>query len=127
MIALGIVVALPAAVSGLLYGVFLDRAMPVHPAGEAEAEAAAEGAPFPPAAEAGRRLPGVLLSLLPIVLPIALIAGDAVARAIAHTDIIAGDAATRTLRGPDLTAAILRAAEGGSAPYLAWVLEETRP
>jgi GntP family gluconate:H+ symporter len=115
MIALGIVVALPAAVSGLLYGVFLDRAMPVHPAGEAEAEPAAEGAPLPPAAEAGRRLPGVLLSLLPIVLPIALIAGDAVARAIAHADIIAGDAATRTLRGPDLTAAILLAAEGGSA------------
>jgi GntP family gluconate:H+ symporter len=118
MIALGIVVALPAAVAGLLYGVFLDRAMPVHPAGEAKGAPPAEGGAAPSAVvaeEAGRRLPGILLSLLPIVLPIVLIAGDAVARAVAHADLIAADAATRTLRGPELTTAILRAAEGGSA------------
>lgn len=112
MIGLGIVVALPAAVSGLLYGVFLDRAMPVHPAGE-PAEVAPAAAPL--AGSPDRRLPGVFLSLLPIVLPIVLIAGDAVARAVAHADLIAADASTRTLRGPELTTAILRAAEGGSA------------
>jgi GntP family gluconate:H+ symporter len=105
MIVVGLAVALPGAMAGVAYGAWLDRRMPVHPAGEPEA---------PEAVPAARRLPGVALSLLPILVPIALITADSVARAVAHRALIAADASTRGLRGAELTQAILHAASGGA-------------
>ena len=63
----------------LAYGVVLDRRMPLVPGGEAagrvrEAVARRDDA----------RCPALALSLLPILLPIVLITGDAVVKALAH-------------------------------------------
>jgi GntP family gluconate:H+ symporter len=112
MIALGAVVALPAALVGLAYGVFLDRVMPLVP-NEDEPEVAVEETPPPDVGE--RPLPGLTLSLLPILLPIVLITGNAVVQALAQRELIAADPAARLLRGDALELAILRAADGGSA------------
>jgi GntP family gluconate:H+ symporter len=112
MILVGLVVALPAATAGLLYGYLLDRVMPLVPKDEisgAPAEEAPTGAP------GERRLPSLLVSLLPIVLPILLIAGDAVVKTLAQRQLIAASPAARLLRGDALAAAIQKAAEGGSA------------
>jgi GntP family gluconate:H+ symporter len=109
MIAVGILVAVPSATAGLLYGVVLDRYRPAVPKLE-------DGRvdTLPPSTPAdGVRLPGLGLSLLPILLPILLITGDAVARTLAHRDLIALDPQARLLRGEALTDAILRAAQGG--------------
>ena len=115
MIAIGSLVALPAAVVGLLYGVFLDRRMPLRPHQD-DADVAPEemAPPAAPGAE-DRPLPGLALSLLPILLPILLITGNAVVKALAHQELIAGDAGARLLRGDALDLAILQAGSDGSA------------
>jgi gluconate:H+ symporter, GntP family len=106
MIVVGLAAALPAALAGVAYGKWLDRRMPVHPAAEPDGAS--------PPAPADRRLPGVLLSLLPILVPILLITADSAARAVAHRELIASDASTRALRGAELTRAIVEAASGGA-------------
>jgi GntP family gluconate:H+ symporter len=111
MIILGAVVALPAAITGLVYGVWLDRRMPLTPGGEASEEASGE---LPTAAPEEARLPGLTLSLTPIVLPILLITGNAVVKTLAHQQLIAADPAARLLRGGALNLAILQAGEAGS-------------
>jgi GntP family gluconate:H+ symporter len=113
MIVLGAVVALPAAIAGLVYGVFLDRRMPLAPGGEAAPEPS-EGEAAPAAGVDEARLPGLALSLLPIVLPILLITGNAVVKTLAHQELIAADAGARLLRGGALNLAILQAGEAGS-------------
>jgi GntP family gluconate:H+ symporter len=109
MIVLGAVVALPAAIAGLLYGIYLDKRMPLAPGGEVSEETEADA---PPTGE--RSLPGLALSLLPIVLPILLITGNAVVKTLAHQELIAADAEARLLRGGELNLAILQAGEAGS-------------
>jgi GntP family gluconate:H+ symporter len=113
MILVGSVVALPAAIAGVAYGVFLDRRMPLVPGGEA---ADGDGAPDEagPAAVDDAKLPGLTLSLAPIVLPILLITGNAVVQALAQRELIAADPGAKLLRGKELTFAILRAAGDGS-------------
>ncbi len=113
MIVLGAVIAFPAAVVGLAYGVFLDRRMPLAPGGESPAEAPEGDVPIPGGPDR-KQLPGLALSLLPILLPILLITGNAVVKALAHQELIAADAEARLLRGADLDLAILRAGESGS-------------
>jgi len=66
MVLVGLVVSLPAAVVGLLFAGWIERRMPVVP----QASAAAPGATGP--------LPGLVRSLLPIVLPVLLISSNTV-------------------------------------------------
>src|SRR6184192_1311358 len=70
MVLVGLVVALPAAAAGLLFAGWVDRRMPVVP----HASAAA-----PPATEP---LPGLVASLLPIVLPVLLISSSTVVQSM---------------------------------------------
>jgi H+/gluconate symporter-like permease len=75
MILIGALVALPATAIGLLYGTWLDRRMPV----EMRPLTVTHG-PDPEAdeavAESEKELPGLLVSALPIILPIILIASN---------------------------------------------------
>lgn len=75
MILVGALVALPATAIGLLYGAWLDRRMPV----EMRPLTVTHG-PDPEAdqavAESEKELPGLLVSALPIILPIILIASN---------------------------------------------------
>ena len=66
MVLVGLVVALPAAGMGLLFAGWVDRRMPVVP----QTAAAEPGATEP--------LPGLVVSLLPIVLPVLLISSNTV-------------------------------------------------
>ena len=109
MIILGAVVAFPAAVAGLAYGIFLDKRSPMVPGGEAEREDA-----IPPPSVDDARLPRLGLSLLPILLPILLITGNAVVKTLAHQELIAADAEARLLRGDGLNLAILQSGVEGS-------------
>jgi len=113
MIGVGILVALPASIAGLALGAFLDKRGPLEPRGEPveTAEAATSRGEEP------LRSPSLLVSLLPIVLPIALIAGDAAVKALAQHDLLAADPQARLLRGDDLTRALLAAGDlrGGAA------------
>ncbi len=75
MIMIGALVALPATAVGLLYGSWLDKRMPIEMRPltvthepDAEADEAV--------AESEKELPGLLVSLLPIILPIILIASN---------------------------------------------------
>ena len=120
MIVLGAVIAFPAAAAGLAYGVFLDKKSPMVPGGEDAAEPKDDDA-APPPADPGR-LPGLALSLLPILLPILLITGNAVVKTLAHQELIAVDAEARLLRGDALNLAILQAGEarGGLGAAFRW-------
>src|SRR3989441_9480208 len=71
MVLVGIVVALPAAGVGLLFAGWVDRRMPVVPRAPAAATVPAEAA-------APQSLPGLVSSLLPIVLPVLLISSNTV-------------------------------------------------
>ena len=66
MVLVGLVVALPAAAAGLLFAGWVDRCMPVVPQAAGAAPAATEP------------LPGLVVSLLPIVLPVLLISSNTV-------------------------------------------------
>jgi GntP family gluconate:H+ symporter len=114
MILVGAAVALPAAIAGLTFGTFLDRRMPLAPGGEGadKGDSREDGST---AAVDEARLPGLGLSLAPIVLPILLITGNAVVKTLAHRQLIAADAGARLLRGSELTAAILEAGGDGNA------------
>src|SRR6266513_1631539 len=70
MVLVGLAVALPAATAGLLFAGWVDRRMPVVPTAPAAA---------PPATEA---LPGLVVSLLPIVLPVLLISSNTVVQSM---------------------------------------------
>jgi GntP family gluconate:H+ symporter len=70
MVLVGLVVALPAAAAGLLFAGWVDRRMPVVP----PASAAAAPATGP--------LPGLVISLLPIVLPVLLISSSTVVQSM---------------------------------------------
>jgi GntP family gluconate:H+ symporter len=111
MILVGALVALPAAMAGLAFAVFMNRRMPLAPGGEHAREGeSAEGGGVDET-----QLPGLGLALAPILLPILLIAGNAVVQTLAHQQLIAADPAARLLRGRELTTAILQAAGDGSA------------
>jgi GntP family gluconate:H+ symporter len=71
MIVVGTGVALPAAVAGLLFAVWVDRRMPV------PLRADAHGA-VPAEAVEGQRLPGLVPSVLPIALPVLLISSNTI-------------------------------------------------
>jgi gluconate:H+ symporter, GntP family len=81
MMMMGIIVALPAAITGLAFGAWVDRRMPVPL--RTEASGIPEGEPVPPHA-----LPPLWLAALPIALPVLLIsANTAIASvAAAHAD-----------------------------------------
>src|SRR5206468_1553573 len=70
MVLVGLAVALPAATAGLLFAGWVDRRMPVVPTAPAAA---------PPATEV---LPGLVVSLLPIVLPVLLISSNTVVQSM---------------------------------------------
>ncbi len=112
MILVGMLVALPAAIVGLAFGVFMDRRMPLTPGGEhaQEGESSEDG----PVGVDETRLPGLGLALAPILLPILLITGNAVVKTLAHQQLIAADPDARLLRGRELTFALLQAAGDGS-------------
>jgi GntP family gluconate:H+ symporter len=73
MVLVGAVVALPAATAGLLFAGWVDRRMPVVP--RAAASTFGAGAAH---AVAPQSLPGLVASLLPIVLPVLLISSHTV-------------------------------------------------
>ena len=79
MILVGVAVALPAAVVGLLTSSLINRFFPV-PFREIATsdEPAAKDGPWEEAEAGGRPLPGLFVSLLPVLLPVALIAVDTV-------------------------------------------------
>jgi len=108
MIGVGVLVALPASIAGLLLGAWLDRRGPLEPQGEpAASQAAASEAPKPPS---------LFVSLLPILLPIALITFDSAVKAIAQQDLFAASAESRQLRGGELERALVeRGDEHGGA------------
>ena len=117
MIAMGMVVAFPAAVVGLGYGALLDRRRPLVPSwASPPAEAATTAAP--PADEGA--LPSLWVSLLPIVLPVLLITGDAVVKTLAHSELMAARPEARLLGGDALTRALLQAADEGNGPAAAF-------
>lgn len=99
MILMGLAVGVPAASAGLLYARWLDARYPVvmKPLDEHEAE------PLPDA-----RLPGLMMSLAPILGPIALITTNSIIKTLAAAQI--PDA---PLRDPQLTEAIVAAAAQG--------------
>lgn len=68
MIGIGCLIGLPAAIAGLLFAVFINRRMPIE-------MRALPGEELVESSELSseRRLPGLFVSLLPIVLPVALI------------------------------------------------------
>src|SRR5213592_4472305 len=70
MVLVGLVVALPAAGVGLLFAGWVDRRMPVVPQAAAVAPSATEP------------LPGLFVSLLPIVLPVLLISSNTVVQSM---------------------------------------------
>jgi GntP family gluconate:H+ symporter len=114
MIGMGILVALPASAAGLALGAWLDRRGPLEPLGEPVP--GAEATASRPAVDEARA-PSLFLSVLPIVLPIVLIAGDAAVKATAQAELLAADAQARLLRGAELDRAILARGEevGGAA------------
>ena len=114
MILIGSIVALPAAVAGLLYGTFLDRRMPLRPHQDDIDIAPDEMAPVATRGDEPP-LPPLGLSLLPILLPIVLITGNAVVKALAQRALIAADAGAKLLRGDALDLAILEAGAHGNA------------
>ncbi|MHC4681102.1 MAG: GntP family permease, partial [Planctomycetota bacterium] len=79
MIIVGALVALPAAVVGTLFSGWQDRRMnvPMRPLGGGLSE---------PEPLEDRQLPGLLVSLLPIVLPVLLVSANTVLRAVARGD-----------------------------------------
>ena len=109
MIAVGVLVAIPASVAGLALGTFLDRRGPLHPSGEPAEDAAAVAA----TGLVPLRPPHLLVALLPIALPILLIAGDSAVTTLAHQELVAADPQARLLRGDDLNRALLSAADQG--------------
>jgi GntP family gluconate:H+ symporter len=113
MIVVGLAVALPAAITGLTYGAYLDRRMPLAPGGEiATLIAEDETASTPPD---DTRMPSLAVALAPILLPIVLITGNAIVSTMAHQELIAADPEARLLRGGLLDTAILEAGASGSA------------
>lgn len=117
MIAVGIAVAVPGSLAGLAYGTWLDKRRPHEPGWHTAAEGAAAGTPDAGAAVLPAHAPGLFVSLVPIVLPIVLIAGDAACKALAQQDLVTADPQARLLRGDELTRAILARgdSEGGAA------------
>jgi len=100
MIMMGLLVGLPTAVVGLLYATWLDRKAPIAMRpyeGEVEAEVLTDD-----------KLPGLFVSLAPIVLPILLITVNSIVKVMAQAAL--PDA---PLRDPELTDAILAAAAAG--------------
>jgi GntP family gluconate:H+ symporter len=108
MIVMGCLAALPGSIAGLAYGLWLDRRRPTEPSWDAAPSAPAAGEPLSP--------PSVLVSLLPIVLPIVLIAGDAAVKAWAQSDLIAREPQARSLRADELSKALAAAAAAGDTP-----------
>jgi GntP family gluconate:H+ symporter len=113
MIGMSLLVAGPAAVVALAYGTLIDRRRPLVPswdAGDDPGQAASAPGADPV------RPPGLLVSLLPIVLPIVLIAGDAAVKALAHQQLVAADPPARLLRGDELNQALVAAGAEGGGP-----------
>jgi GntP family gluconate:H+ symporter len=113
MIGMSIVVALPAALVAFAYGGWLDRRGQLQPSWETGADGREEPAPGSASAAPA---PGLLVSLLPIALPIVLIAGDSAVKAIAQQQLVKADASARALRGDELTRTLLTAAAEGTLP-----------
>lgn len=103
MILTGLAVGVPSAAVGLLFATWLDRRMPI-PLRPYEGDDVLDASPD------DDRLPGMALSLAPIVLPIMLITVNSVVKVLAQQAI--PDA---PLRDPALTEAILAAAANGLA------------
>ncbi len=84
MILMGIVIGLPAAVVGLFYARWLDGRMPIamRPYGGEGTDSSSE-----PADPEDKRLPGLVLSLAPILLPILLITANSVVKVMASGEL----------------------------------------
>jgi gluconate:H+ symporter, GntP family len=84
MILIGLIVALPAAIAGLVFAAIMDRLMPT-PMRQIGSEP--EPAPL-----SDHELPPLWLSLLPVVLPVFLISGNTIVRAVYanHEAVVAG-------------------------------------
>jgi gluconate:H+ symporter, GntP family len=82
MIVVGCAVALPASLVGLLFAGWVDRRMAEFQPPEVDAASLVE---------AERRQPNLLVSLLPIILPVALIAANTFAKALAGEEPVAAE------------------------------------
>ena len=79
MILVGIVVAMPAAAAGMAFSTWLDRRMPIDMRMEESGIPETETVVAPP-------MPGLLAALLPVILPVLLIAANTAAVALSRTD-----------------------------------------
>ena len=82
MLLVGMAVALPAALIGLLFSTWVDARMPVVPHASEAITPSAVTAPTPPSAPTA--LPGLALALAPILLPVALISTQTVMGTLAE-------------------------------------------
>lgn len=109
MIGMGIVIGIPAAIAGLAFSVWLDRRMPIEmrplDGEEADETPAADNTP-------GRELPGLFVSLMPILLPLLLIGAATVLETRANAAHDARIEATDIGNTSALYAAIESADEG---------------
>lgn len=78
MIGIGALIGIPAAIAGLIFAAFLDRRMPIEMRPQPGDELIEESPPT------DRQLPGLFVSLLPIVLPVALIGASTILETVAN-------------------------------------------
>lgn len=132
MILVGGLVAIPSAIVGLAYAGVLDRIAPVpmreygeeaaELAGE-KTEAEAEPEPEPqPEPVAPQRLPGLGVSLAPILLPVLLITANSITKVVAQQSLELADNGGQPLHGEALTQALTAAAIDGEpiAQFFQW-------
>ncbi len=81
MVLVGLVVAIPAAIAGMLFAYWTDRRMPLDPAPSEQAPASASAAAVPRPVSLG-------WAITPIVLPVVLIAANTVATAVHATPLL---------------------------------------
>lgn len=111
MMLVGLMVGLPMAVSGLLYSGWIDRRLVLETPPDAESQLQEKRDP--------RRMPSLFVSLLPIALPIAMIATPAIAATLAPEQVLAPYAGLLAIVA-DKNLALLLAAFAAFAVYVAY-------
>lgn len=100
MIGIGALIGVPASIAGLLFGAYLNKRMPVEMRPQPGDELIVEES------SAGRRFPGLFVSLLPIILPVVLIGASTVLETLANRERAAQIRLPQLQRPDDLYAAV---------------------
>lgn len=125
MILGGLLIGIPTATAGLLFAAWLDRRMPLEmrslPGEEALAHDGQDAATAPGPASAPVPLPGLFLSLLPILLPVLLISSQTIIGHYANQE--AQEVVARVQPSPDKAAAATLVSEhlaAAQTPLARW-------